>query len=64
MLRCGKRFTTYERIEKMDISIVKKDGSLEVFDVNKIVKGIRKAIDENKIIHRKLWTSRKRLRNS
>ncbi len=48
-LRCGKRFTTYERIEKMDISIVKKDGSLEVFDVNKIVKGIRKAIDENKI---------------
>jgi transcriptional repressor NrdR len=48
-LRCGKRFTTYERIEKMDVSIVKKDGSLEVFDVNKIVKGIKKAVNENTI---------------
>jgi transcriptional repressor NrdR len=48
-LRCGKRFTTYERIEKMDISILKKDGSLETFNVNKIVKGIKKAINENTI---------------
>ena len=48
-LRCGKRFTTYERIEKMDVSILKKDGSLETFDVNKIVKGIRKAINENTV---------------
>jgi transcriptional repressor NrdR len=31
----------------MDVSIVKKDGSLEIFDVNKIVKGVRKAINEN-----------------
>lgn len=48
-LRCGKRFTTYERIEKMDISILKKDGSLETFDVNKIVKGVKKAINESTI---------------
>ena len=48
-LRCGKRFTTYERIEKMDVSILKKDGSLEIFDVSKIVKGIKKAINENTI---------------
>jgi len=48
-LRCGKRFTTYERIEKMDVSIVKKDGSLEVFDVSKIIKGVKKAINENTI---------------
>jgi len=48
-LRCGKRFTTYERIEKMDVSILKKDGSLETFDVNKIVKGIKKAINEDTI---------------
>lgn len=48
-LRCGKRFTTYERIEKMDVSIVKKDGSLEVFDINKIIKGIKKAVNENEI---------------
>lgn len=48
-LRCGKRFTTYERIEKMDVSIIKKDGSLETFDINKIIKGIKKAINENTV---------------
>ncbi len=48
-LRCSKRFTTYERVEKADISIVKKDGSLERFDTNKITKGIKKAVDESKI---------------
>lgn len=48
-LRCAKRFTTYERIESIDVSIVKKDGSLEKFDIQKIIKGIRKAVDTNKI---------------
>jgi transcriptional repressor NrdR len=48
-LRCSKRFTTYERVEKADVSIVKKDGSLEKFDTNKIKKGIKKAVDESKI---------------
>jgi len=48
-LRCSKRFTTYERVEKADISIIKKDGSLEKFDTNKIIKGIKKAVDESRI---------------
>ncbi|MHC1716772.1 MAG: transcriptional regulator NrdR [Candidatus Dojkabacteria bacterium] len=48
-LRCGKRFTTYERIENIDVSIIKKDGSLEKFDQQKIVKGISKAVDEHKV---------------
>ncbi len=48
-LRCGKRFTTYERIEKFDISIVKKDGSLERFDISKITKGINKSTDNDRI---------------
>jgi transcriptional repressor NrdR len=48
-LRCSKRFTTYERVEKADVSIIKKDGSLEKFDTNKIRKGIKKAVDESKI---------------
>ena len=43
-LKCKKRFTTYERIEKVDISIEKKDGSLENFDVEKLIKGIEKAV--------------------
>lgn len=48
-LRCSKRFTTYERVEKIDISIVKKDGSLQKFDPEKMRKGIKKAVDVHKI---------------
>jgi transcriptional repressor NrdR len=48
-LRCCKRFTTYERIEKIDVSIVKKDGSLEKFDAQKVKKGIDKSVDHHKI---------------
>lgn len=38
---CGKRFTTYERIEKVAIMVVKKDMSKEYFDAEKIIKGIK-----------------------
>jgi transcriptional repressor NrdR len=48
-LRCGRRYTTYERIEKVDISIQKKDGSLENFDSEKLKKGILKAVDPKRI---------------
>jgi transcriptional repressor NrdR len=30
--RCHKRFTTYERVEGVDLKVLKKDGSLEDFD--------------------------------
>lgn len=48
-LRCSKRFTTYERIENIEISIIKKDGSLEKFNAQKIIKGIKKAANSEKI---------------
>lgn len=48
-LRCSRRYTTYERIEKVDISIIKKDGSLENFDYGKLEKGIKKAVNPKKI---------------
>lgn len=40
---CGKRFTTYERVEGIDLTVVKKDGSREAFDRDKIKKGLMKA---------------------
>lgn len=40
---CEKRFTTYERAEGADIDIVKKNGSIEKFDREKVRKGILKA---------------------
>ncbi|MDI6781464.1 MAG: transcriptional regulator NrdR [bacterium] len=42
-LQCNKRFTTYERIEKIPYIVIKKDGRREPFDRNKMVGGILKA---------------------
>lgn len=41
--KCEKRFTTYERIEGIDLTVVKKDGTREPFDREKIKKGVMKA---------------------
>ncbi|UCE79995.1 MAG: transcriptional repressor NrdR [Nitrospiraceae bacterium] len=39
-LKCGKRFTSYERIEDLVPMVVKKDGRREPFDTNKIRQGL------------------------
>jgi transcriptional repressor NrdR len=43
-LRCGRRFTTFERVELAGITVVKRDGSKEPFDRQKIVSGLMKAV--------------------
>src|SRR5438093_11335052 len=43
-LKCGRRFTTFERVEQVGLTVVKRDGSKEPFDTAKIVAGVRKAI--------------------
>ena len=45
-VNCGKRFTTYEYIETVELMVRKKDGRLERFDVNKIVRGLQKACEK------------------
>jgi len=40
---CGKRFTTYERIEGIDLKVIKKDGTKEDFSRDKLRRGIVKA---------------------
>ncbi len=42
-LNCGKRFTTFEVIEAVQVVVVKKDGSRELFDRAKLMGGILKA---------------------
>ncbi|MFO0820328.1 MAG: transcriptional regulator NrdR [Pirellulales bacterium] len=42
-LKCGRRFTTYERVEEMSIKVVKKDGVREPFQRLKIRQGLQKA---------------------
>jgi len=48
-LKCGKRFTTYERAETVDLRVVKKSGEREQFDKNKILKGILKACEKRPV---------------
>jgi transcriptional repressor NrdR len=42
-LACSKRFTTYERVEEMPLTVIKKDGTREPFDRNKILQGLSRA---------------------
>ena len=39
-LKCKKRFTTYERIQDISIKVVKKDGTLQDYDREKITRGV------------------------
>ncbi|MDO4733436.1 MAG: transcriptional regulator NrdR [Bacillota bacterium] len=48
-LSCGKRFTTYERVEELPLVVVKNDGSRELFDPNKILNGLLRACDKRAI---------------
>ena len=52
--KCEKRFTTYERIEIVPLTIIKKDGSRENFDRNKIRIGIMKACERRPISQEKI----------
>ncbi|MBW2975489.1 transcriptional regulator NrdR [Candidatus Woesearchaeota archaeon] len=48
-LKCRKRFTTYERVEMLDLRVVKKDGRIEGFDRSKVLNGILKACEKRPI---------------
>jgi transcriptional repressor NrdR len=48
-LKCKKRFTTYERIEKKDIIVVKKDGRREKYNRDKLKTGLMKACEKRPV---------------
>lgn len=48
-LQCGKRFTSYERIEEIALMVIKRDGSREPFDPNKLLAGMRRACEKRPI---------------
>ncbi|MGI1691152.1 transcriptional regulator NrdR [Thermoanaerobacter uzonensis] len=48
-LKCGKRFTTYEKVEQLPILVIKKDNSREVYDRDKILKGMIKACEKRPV---------------
>ena len=46
---CGKRFTTYEVIEKPSLMVYKRDKSFEPFDRQKLIKGLQSAIKKRPV---------------
>lgn len=46
---CGKRFTTYERIENVDLYVIKKDGRRELFNRDKLKRGMLTSTEKTKI---------------
>ena len=49
--KCHKRFTTFEKIENSLLVVVKKDGSREPFDKNKIINGLMRACQKTKVTY-------------
>ena len=46
---CGKRFTTYEVVEKIPLMVIKNDGRRVVFDRNKLLNGLIRSCDKRDI---------------
>jgi transcriptional repressor NrdR len=48
-LKCKKRFTTYEKLESSNLRVIKRDGNREMFDREKVRKGILRACEKRPI---------------
>ena len=53
-LKCKKRFTTYEKAEKSDIYVIKKDNRREKFEREKLERGIERAFEKRPISQEKI----------
>jgi len=48
-LKCEKRFTTYEKVEMVEITVIKKDGTTEPYERSKLERGLRIALEKRPI---------------
>ncbi len=48
-IRCGSRFTTYEKIENTPLFVIKKDGTRQTFDRYKLIGGIMRACEKRPV---------------
>ncbi|KLO21793.1 NrdR family transcriptional regulator [Marinitoga sp. 1197] len=53
-LKCGSRFTTYERYEMHKIFVIKKNGQREIFDRQKVLNGVIKACHKRAISYEQI----------
>ena len=54
---CGKRFTTYEVVDTVPISVVKRNGKREFFDKHKLVRGIERACQKRPVDSEEIATA-------
>ena len=48
-LKCAARFTTYETVESLPMVVIKKDGSRQSFDRNKVLRGIQRSCEKRPV---------------
>ena len=48
-LSCGKRFTTYETVERLPLIVIKKDGSRQSFEKDKVLRGMIRACEKRPV---------------
>ncbi|MCF0238212.1 MAG: transcriptional repressor NrdR [Sphaerochaetaceae bacterium] len=48
-LKCGYRFTSYEKVETKPITVIKRNGDLQPFDISKVERGIRICTEKRNI---------------
>ena len=48
-INCGNRFTTYEKIENLPLMVIKKDGSRQPFNRDKLISGIMKSCEKRPV---------------
>jgi transcriptional repressor NrdR len=53
-LKCQRRFTTYERIEFVPITVIKRDSTPESFDRSKLLRGMIRACEKTGVLQEKL----------
>ncbi len=53
-LKCKKRFTTYEKIDRSGMFVIKKDGRREIFNRDKLEKGVNRAFEKRPISKEKI----------
>jgi len=53
-LSCGYRWTTYERLERPSLVVIKRDGTRELFSREKLLKGLQHAIEKTNVSHLQL----------
>jgi transcriptional repressor NrdR len=53
-LECGHRYTTYEHIEDVDIAVVKRNGSREPLDREKLLRGVIKACEKRPVARERM----------